>query len=250
MSNNRVFNLLISLGVVAVLLLGWFLGVSPLLDQVNSANTQTDQLKTGNSASEGRLATLKKQFANIGPLQSKLDQLQKSIPADADVSGFLDEINALCASTGVSLTSLNVNNAVAFVAAGSTAAAPDPAATTPPVGAAGGTATNSGTKDTSAGLIAIPIKINVTGSYAQIMAFTGALQGGTRLLFVSRLTLTGGTGDSSFTGALEGNIYALPLPPGVTPLPSPTSTPTPTPSPTPTGSATPGAPTPTPTPTP
>ncbi len=248
MSNNRLVNLLIGLGIVVVLLLGWFFGVSPLLEQVTAANTQTDNLRSGNLASEAKLANLKKQYANIGPLQAKLEKLQESIPVDADISGFLAEINTLSAAAGVTLTNLTVNDAAAYVAPGSAVApvTPDPNAT------AGATAPTTpaapAVPDPSTGLVAIPIKVIVSGPYANVMAFVGALQSGTRLLYASKLTVLASTSDPSFSGQLEGNIYALPLPPGVTPLPSPTATPTPTPSPTPTGSATPGTPTPTPTP--
>jgi Tfp pilus assembly protein PilO len=248
MSNNRIVNLLIGLGIVVVLLLGWFFGVSPILEQVNAANVQTDNLHSANSASAARLTNLKKQYENIGPLQEKLAKLQESIPVDADISGFLAEINTLSAAAGVTLTNLTVNDAAEYVAPGSavapvtpdptaTAAAPAPGATPAPV-----------TPNPSTGLVAIPIKVIVSGPYPNVMAFMGALQTGTRLLYATKLTVLASTTDPSFSGQIEGNIYALPLPPGVTPLPAPTSTPTPTP--TPTVSATPLPATPTPTPTP
>jgi Tfp pilus assembly protein PilO len=250
MSNNRLVNLLIGLGIVVVLLLGWFFGVSPLLEQVNAANVQTDNLRSGNLASEAKLANLKKQYANIGPLQEKLEKLQESIPVDADISGFLAEINTLSAAAGVTLTNLTVNDAAEYVAPGTTVAPanPDPNAT--PAAPDSGTVATPAAPDPSTGLVAIPIKVIVSGPYANVMAFVGALQSGTRLLYASKLTVVASTSDPSFSGQIDGNIYALPLPAGVTPLPSPTATPTPTPSPTPTGTATPGATTPSPTPTP
>lgn len=247
MSNNRIINLLIGLGVVVVLLIGWFFGVSPLLEQVNAANAQTDSLHSSNLATEARLANLKKQYANIGPLQAKLEKLQESIPVDADISGFLAEINTLSAGAGVALTNLTVNDAAAYVAPGASVVpvTPNPTPTSAPTQ---GKATNSSAADPSTGLVAIPIKVIVTGPYANVMAFVGALQSGTRLLYAVKLTVVASTSDPSFSGQLEGNIYALPVPAGVAPVTTSTATPTPSPSPTATGSATPDAPTPTPTP--
>ena len=250
MSNNRIVNLLIGLGIVVVLLLGWFFGVSPLLDQVNAANAQTDGLRSSNQATEARLAKLKTQYANIGPLQAQLAKLQESIPVDADVSGFLAEINALSAAAGVTLTNLTVNDAATYVAPGSTAvpAVPNPNATAA-VPAPGATPAPVKPAPSSA-LVAIPVKVIVSGPYPSVMVFVGALQTGTRLFYATKLTVVASTTDASFTGQIEGNIYALPLPPGVTALPTPTPSATPTAAATPAGTATPRAPAPTPTPTP
>lgn len=254
MSRNRSVSLLIGLATAVVLLLGWFLGVSPILSQVTAANLQTRNLQTANAASSAKLEALKKQYANIGPLKAQLSDLEKSIPTDASIADFLAEINALCASTGVSLTSLTVNDALAYVAEGAGAStgtgsgapspAPPTASPTPPPG----DKTQSAPADSSTGLIAIPVRIVVLGEYSQVMAFSGALQTGARLMLVSTLRATASTTDSRFSGELLGNIYALPLPAGVAPVTTSTATPTPSPSPTATGSATPDAPTPTPTP--
>ncbi len=263
MNNNRIINLLIGGGIAVVLLLGWFLGVSPILEQVTAANLQTQNMQTANTASAARLARLKKQYENLGPLQQELAKLQESIPADADIPTFLAEINALCAANGVSLTSLTVNDALAYVAPGAVVApavpAPGAAPTatpTPTAGAAAGATPPATTAapDPSTGLVAVPVKVSVSGPYAQVMAFAGALQTGSRLLFVRKLSVTSSATDANFVAAIEGNIYALPLPAGVTkesitPTPPPAPTLTPTPSPTSTaGAGTPGS-TPTPTPT-
>lgn len=240
-----MLNLLIGAGIAVALLLGWFLGVSPIFDQITAVSLQTNNLQQANAASSARLVTLKKQFANIGELEKKLEDLQDSIPADADIPGFLAEINALCAANGVSLTSLTVNDALAYVAPGAVVApaTPDPSATP-------GATVAPGVTDPSTGLIAIPVKVTVSGPYSQVMAFAGALQTGKRLLLVAKLTLTGSASGADFTGDVEGNIYGLPLPPGTTPnKATPSPTPTPAPTPTPTVSPTPSEATPTPEPT-
>lgn len=236
MNNNRLINLGVGAGILLVLLLGWFFGVSPILDQMAAVNAQTLGFQQNNAASGQRLATLKKQFENIAPLEKKLEKLQESIPTDADIAAFLAEINALCAANGVSLTSLTVNDALEYVAPGAVVpppadpgATPDPSATSDP--------TAPVTPSPSSGLIAIPVRVSVAGPYGQVMAFTGALQTGKRLLLITSLTV--GLNNSTYTGTVAGNIYALPLPPGVV-LPTPTPSPTPTPTPTPTVTITPG----------
>jgi len=239
-NTNTFLNALIGVGIVAVLALGYLLGVSPTLEQAAAAQAQADSIKTANDASDVRLASLKKQFDEIGLLNTELAELLESIPYDADIPGFLAEINALCAQTGVTLTSLSVNDALAYIsptaaadaaaaqAAADAAAASDdpPAAVTPTTPVAEGSR-----------LVAVPVKVVVSGQYSNVMSFAGALQKGSRLMLVTNLALTGSATDTSFSGALTGNIYALPLPEGVptpdlgdevAPTPAPTQTPTPT----------------------
>ncbi|MEP6481578.1 MAG: type 4a pilus biogenesis protein PilO [Rhodoglobus sp.] len=207
-----------------VLLAGWFLGVSPILDQVTATNAQTDSVQQANAATTARLANLKKQFAKMSDLQKKLLALQESIPSDAAISNFLAEINALCAANGVTLNTLTVNDALTYVAPGT------PATPTVPADPNAQTAPKV---DPATGLVAIPVSVSVSGPYAQVMSFAGALQTGTRLFFVSKLSVID-AGDGNVAGQIEGNIYALPLPGG-----TPTATPTPTPTPTPTDTAVP-----------
>lgn len=254
MTSNRLINTVIGLSIGVVLLLGWFLGASPILDQFTAAQAQTQSMAAANAASEARLAGLKKQFANIAALQSQLDTLRVSVPSDAAIPGFLAEINALCAQTGVTLRSLTVNNALTYVAPSAKPTPADPAASPSPTPSAPSTVETTPTApaDASSKLVAIPVKVVVAGQYGQVMAFAGALQSGPRLLLVTTLTLTGTTADGSFSGAIDGNVYALPMPAGVAaasgaPTPTPTPTPSATPSPAPTSTST-GSPTPSSTP--
>ena len=103
----------------------------------------------------------------------------------------------------------------------------------------------------------VPVLINVTGSFEDVMDFAGGVQSGARLYLVSELQVApgasvGGGRPTKFLGTMSGNIYTLAgtsgdLPssadpaPVVTPEPTPTdtATPNPTETPIPTGTATP-----------
>ena len=113
MDRNRLINLGLIGAIFAIGAMGWFIGVSPILDQVSIAKSSAQMVAVANTSSQARIVTLKKQFSNIGPLKAKLADLQGSVPADADISTFLAEINALSGSTGTSLTSLTIDPALA-----------------------------------------------------------------------------------------------------------------------------------------
>jgi Tfp pilus assembly protein PilO len=249
LSSNKLINLGIVAAIAIVALAGWFIGIAPLNDQVASARATEQTIATANSTSAARLILLKKQFANMGLLQGQLDQLATSVPADAGVPSFLAEINGLTTASGATLVNLTVSDAAVYVAPTTTpgtapAATTDATATPAPSDSAAAAPTATGAAPTVAGattrLIVIPVRVTVGGSYASVMAFAAALQGGPRLLLVSDLSMTQSESDGSFTGIVDGSIYALPPAGGTAAAATDTATPTQTPAPstTPTPSST------------
>ena len=224
MNNNRLISLGLVAGSLAILLLGWFLGVSPILDQAAAANSQRDTAAASNVALEARTAALKDQFDNLSELEDELGPLSASVPFDGDVSAFLDRINALGDQIGVSLDSLTVGSAE-VVTAGE---AVDPTAEAPATDAAPtteGTATEDpatpaepAPADTSTGLVSIPVTVVVKGGYPQTLAFLGALQNDSRLFLMKTVGVNGLTDGTPFTGTFDGWIFALPA---TAPAPAP-----------------------------
>ena len=218
MNNNRLISLGLIAGSLAILLLGWFLGVSPILDQAAAANSQRDTAAASNVALEARNAALKEQFANLSELEDELGPLSASVPFDGDVSAFLDRINALGDQIGVSLDSLTVGSAE-VVTAGEDV---DPAAEAPATDAA--TPTDPATPadpaptDTSTGLVSIPVTVVVKGGYPQTLAFLGALQNDSRLFLMKTVGVVGLTDGTPFTGTFDGWIFAIPA---TAPVPAP-----------------------------
>lgn len=219
MNNNRLISLALIAGSLAILLLGWFLGVSPILDQAAAANSQRDTAAASNVALEARTAALKDQFDNLSELEDELGPLSASVPFDGDVSAFLDRINALGDQIGVSLDSLTVGSAE-VVTAGE---AVDPAAEAPAIDAAPptedpATPAEPAPADTSTGLVSIPVTVVVKGGYAQTLAFLGALQNDSRLFLMKTVAVNGLTDGTPFTGTFDGWIFALPA---TAPVPAP-----------------------------
>jgi Tfp pilus assembly protein PilO len=235
MDRDRLLTISISGAIVVVLVLGWVVGVSPVLAQAASADAERSALAASNQASQASIAVLRTKFADIDKLTHALDVLDGSIPTEADIPVFLRELDTLSNQNSVGLTNLIVSEATHYVAPPEPEAAtgaatgtstptpspsPTPSSTTPtepvvPAGAAGR-------------LVLIPVKITVSGSYNDIMAFVGGLQTGPRLYLISTLGVTGTVDDpEAYVGDLSGFVYALPLPTGATSLVDSTSTPSP-----------------------
>lgn len=209
MNNSRLVTLALIAGSVAIVVLGWFLAVSPTLDQAAATTAQRDSAAASNVALEARTAALKEQFANLSTLEDQLAPLSASIPFNGDLSSFLDRINAVCARVGVALDSLVVGSA-AIVAEGvevDGAVAADPV---DPAVPADTTEVIPAAPDVSTGLVSIPVTIAVSGSYTQTLAFVAAIQTDSRLFVISSVDVTGLPDGTPFRGTLNGLIFALP----------------------------------------
>ena len=267
MNQDRLWTIGGIAAIAIVIVMGWFLGISPVVAQVATANSNVAQLNQQNSTNVAKLASLKSQFANIGQLDDTLSLLRQSIPEDANISAFIAEINALCAKYNVQLTSVTVNDAVVYAApvaatppaSTNDTSTPSPTPTPAPATTGGTDTTTTPAAPSGGGLVLVPVTVTVAGAFGDVMGFTKDMQAGERLYLVNQISVS--TTDSSagktFTGVLTGTVFALPGSSGALPGDdsTSTSTPTPTPTETPTPSMTPTAPplstsTPTPTDTP
>jgi Tfp pilus assembly protein PilO len=240
MSKQRTWMIGTIAAMVAVLVGVYMLGISPILTQISTANSQTATITATNAASQAQLASLKTQFASIGKLKTKLNGLRGSIPEAEGTSTFFNELTALSAAYGVTVTSLTLADATIYVdpaaaasaAAGTTTQTPAPSATP-------ATATVTTPVTTAAGLVLVPVNLSVTGAYAAVQGFIGAVQTGTRLVYVTAMTIDG-LSDGSTSAQLTGDMFTLQgtsdvvTKPKLVPTPTATATPTATPTPTPT----------------
>ena len=249
MNIDRIWIVGISGAILIVGVLGWLLGVSPVMAQVNTANDTRTSITAANQASEVKIAVLKRQFSNVGKLQTQLDELRGSISGEPDLASFLREIDTLTNHYQVSLTNVSVSapeKYVPVVAAApaitgtgtGSASSPSPS----PSASAGAAPTSTAVENSGPGgrLLLIPVKVDFKGSYDSIMKLVGALQTGDRLYLVTDLMVKASatTGSTEFTANVTGNVFALPsivlstatpVPTATTPTPTPISTPTSTP---------------------
>jgi Tfp pilus assembly protein PilO len=212
MNRDRLLTLSIIGAIAVVVVLGWIVGVSPVLGQVATADEERASVASMNDTNATKLVALKKQFENIAETQSKLDTLRASMPTVADIPVFLRTIKAYGDAHGILLSSVEVSGVTAYVApvaaapaAGAATPTPSPSASVAPSGA---TVAPVAPAAPTSGLAVIPIRISVTGTYDQVMAFAGAMQDGPRLFLVSSLGVSSAEG--GFTGEISGYVYALP----------------------------------------
>ncbi|GAA4177723.1 hypothetical protein [Gryllotalpicola koreensis] len=236
MNANRLWMLGGAVAAVAIVVLGWIVGISPQLQQASAADDQKVSAQSQLQQTELQLTQLKKDYASIGQLKAQLSTLQQSLPGTSQVTDFVRQLAQQSAAAGVAVSSITVGEPTAYAPAASGSApaaspAPSPSAPTPSATAAPSTgptpnATAAAVAPpvstdplvTSANFVMLPVTLSISGEQAGLMSFTSSVQNqGPRLFLVNKIDLKQGAGAAdSQSGAasdesatLSGFIYVL-----------------------------------------
>jgi Tfp pilus assembly protein PilO len=205
MNANRIWTFGAAVVILAIIILGWMLGISPKLAEADAASADQAAVEQQNAEQEAVLVVLREQFENIDQLKLKLKDLQGELPDAPQVESFIEYATGVATSAGVVISNIKAIEPVAY-GVDPTAiqpVAPPPAETPPAEG--GDAATTPVTPPPvvvqPAALYSIGISIEVQGSPEQVMAFSKLLQDGKRIFLP-----TGVTFDSGDQGLLGGTV--------------------------------------------
>ena len=230
------------LASIMILAAGWFLLVSPKKGEATELNTQAASQVSANAVLTTQLQVLQAQAKELPEKQADLARVAAKIPENPSLPTLIRALTAASTTAGVELVSVTPGPpavvAAAVVAAPVVAEAPaggaapaDPAAAAPeapaaPVAPAGGE------------LAAIPLSLNVVGSYFEIERLLSELENLPRALRVVNLTLAPGASPtdadgsaagvengSSLTGTITGSVYMAAGRPPATPVVAPVAAP-------------------------
>jgi hypothetical protein len=236
-ATTRIWTFATVLIMIAVIALGWFLGISPRLADAARFEVERRSVEAQNDVARAAIAQLQSDFENIDELLMELEGLREEFPTAAQYDDAIEELLTRLLSAGLGLQNIGVS---------------EPAPTTPLVlqlGEEPPPPEIDGEGILPAGsLLSVPVLVTVTGPLSSILEYIDALQQSPRFSIVTRgdYASTGGdTGTITFSMVMyvvSGDDLVNP-----SPEPEPEPEPEPTPTPVPTDS---GSPTPTPTPTP
>jgi Tfp pilus assembly protein PilO len=187
------------MGVVVAILL-YALLVAPQSSKLSSLNTQKTQLAAQQQQLQTKLTGLEKEKQQLPTKCASLQKITLQIPSvlnpgdlAAEQSTFYNQLTALVGSSGTSIPS--------FAWTGNSATGATPATTPPAAGAAPATS----------GVVPVPVKMHITGNFAQMSAFIAGLDSFPRLFVIQTFTLAIGptTGAASSPGAATGNTQPL-----------------------------------------
>jgi hypothetical protein len=171
-------NWMVGGAAAAVLLVGgaWFGAISPEMSHASSVDTQAEFVQLGNSVLTSNIASLKRQEANLAPLQAQLATARLALPLQPEMAAFTREVATLAALSGISVTAM-------------TSSQPS----------AGG----AGTPGSIAGTSSIQVALSLTGTPAHQYDFIDKLQhGGERAVLLTSVQSSTQTATSTAQASL------------------------------------------------
>ena len=214
MDRNRIKMIIAALTGVAVLALGFLLGVQPQLASASAAADQRSTIETQNEGLRATLAQLVTENDQLSTLTADRDTRRASVPDAADMPELIRQLDEMAAAAGVPVTSFTTADAVSYempasavppvadaTASGGEEPADGDAAASAPAEAAGPTAPTTFTDPavTAANFSTIAVTVDIQGSYDQALDFVDRLQKGSRLFLVTTISSS-----ESAEGAGEG----------------------------------------------
>jgi Tfp pilus assembly protein PilO len=221
-----IIGAVLALGVVAGM--GWFLGIQPQLTAAAMADDERATVAAANLTSEATLAKLKSDYSNLSTLKEDLTSLSQSVPNGSEIPAFVNELNALVVTHGVTFVNMSVADAQPYTpavppapATSSSTATPTPtptaSATPAPVAPTAGVPPVANALITPTNFASIPVALTISGGYGNVLDFVKGLQTGSRLFMITSLSTAASTQGAPGTvdGTISGLIYVL-IPPGTT----------------------------------
>ncbi|PJJ73243.1 hypothetical protein CLV46_2829 [Diaminobutyricimonas aerilata] len=244
MSVRRLWVLGGTLLIVAIVALGWFVGIAPKLTEIGTAAGSILQTEADNALHEQQLAVLEEKFAGIDALRDELAGVATAIPPKLDPSGIYLQLNDAIAASGAGITSATLGTPVLYGAPSAGAPAPEappadapadgeatdaapPAAPAPAIidpleGAAPVDPTDAALVSTG-NLVAVPLDLQVKGDVAQVVSLVDALRNLPRLFLVKDFSVDG-SGEES-TASISAYVYVLVPSASASPATSPDTVP-------------------------
>jgi len=217
--------------MLVAVVLGWFVGISPMLALAQVDDESRQSVETQNQLYDQQLSVLKTQFEGIDELTAQLDELRTQLPAGADLPAYVTQLVGNAQSHSVALTKIAVSDAVKYdpvvlVSPNATATAapvePEAGATPAPTATPAATAEPAVAVPTAGvptanplvtadNFVAIPVEIAVDGDYNNVLAFLDSVQKGARLTTITAFTTVPAVAAAPATTD-DGDIPAAPTP--------------------------------------
>ena len=186
-ARNRLWVIGSVAAMVVIVLLAWFIGVAPQLASIATINAQQASVDAQNAREQAVLDRLEEDAANEQDLMAEWKLASSSVPSGTGVPRFIDQLHALAASTGVTITRITVSDAAPFVVTAPVAADADAASTETSTDASGAAAP---TGIDASNFAFLQVGIEVAGEYPRILEFVNGLQTGERLMLVNDLDVS------------------------------------------------------------
>jgi Tfp pilus assembly protein PilO len=221
-SQERLWLIGGGVGAFLLMLVGYFLVISPQRQNTQSVNDQTAAAQLQTVSLQQRITALTAQNKDLAKYENKLAELRLALPTTSGLPDFLRTLQSLGNATLADVTSLTVGAPAAVTAGLAPAASPGatPSATaTTAAPAPTTTATPGVTAPAADALYALPITAQVAGSTKQLNDFLDQLQSvQPRAVLITAITVGSAVASGSATSTANGTTMSLTMQAFVTPV--------------------------------
>ncbi|MDT4938245.1 MAG: hypothetical protein QOG80_1916 [Pseudonocardiales bacterium] len=192
-------------GLILVLV-GYFLLISPQKSQTNSVHAQVASAQQRSAAALARIVTLRQQNANLAKYEADLQQAKLALPDTSGLPEFLRTLQSIGTATQARVTSLTVGVPSVPAPGSATSGTATGSSTTAPTTTGNGS-TNAGSKT----VYTMPVTAIVGGPAQRLVDFLAQLQTvQPRAVLINTLSMLGGKTDADTTLTVTFNVFVQP----------------------------------------
>lgn len=169
----------------------YLLGVAPQRERAADAMEQRESVEAQNAKLRSKLATLKKQFADLPARQAELSKIQTALPKKEGMANLVRDLEKMATDNGVFVQNIAPGTATPIpIQSGGAATSGKAPAPAPTAGAANGAAAGGDI------LAEIPVSMTVLGTFHKTEGYLRALQNDIpRAMMIDSLNLSTVTDD-------------------------------------------------------
>lgn len=190
--------------VIALVAGGYFLGVAPLLEQRALAESARQAAAAQNQALQSEIARLDEAAEDLDKYQELAAEFAELVPGSVDSQQFIRSLDALAASTGVTITKISIESFIPYEAPVADPAAEVFEGAPPPF---------TDSRINSSNFVIVPIAVTVEGGWFESLGFVHELQFGERLVLLTDIDQS--VTDGLYSTDVSAYMYVL-VRPGTT----------------------------------
>ncbi len=195
---TRVWGLITVVVVIALVAGGYFVGVSPLLQQRAQAETARQAAADQNRLLEAEISRLEKASKDLDKYQELVTDFEQLVPTSVQSQRFIRTLDALAAANGVTITRIGIDNFIPYQAPVADPSVEVNEAAPPPY---------SDSRITDENFVIVPFSLTVEGGWLESMNFVRQLQLGDRLVLLTKIDQS--IKDASYSTEISAYMYVL-----------------------------------------
>ena len=198
MSKSRLTTAVGSLALLVLVLLSWFLVLSPQMSKATEIKEQTEAVTAANATLTVQIAKVRAQEANLDAERAVARALAARFPATAAQSEMFVQVRQAAGKAGIADT--NVTALTPSVPQGG-------------AGTVGGGKITVGAPGAPKGVASLQVGLTVSGTYTQMTKFLATLETMPRAYLIDTLALApAGDSNRAYTLTITGTMFALQAP--------------------------------------